>query len=246
MTLCGWVQASRDMNHFAFVDLRDRYGITQCVFQNPGDANGAADSVANYKLAGSLGREFVVQITGKVVVRAGSVNKARATGEIEVDASAIVVLNAAKTPPFKIEDTTDALEDVRSNFRYLDIRRNPIKEALLLRNKVTRMVREHLNSLDFCEVETPVLIKSTPEGARDFVVPSRMNPGQFYALPQSPQTFKQVRQALLLKAGAATVFGDGESLSQTDLSPSTETQTHSTLLHFLALFHFSSFLFSAF
>jgi len=188
VTISGWVQMSRDMNHFAFVDLRDRYGITQVVFPKD-DADEAA--LERYQMAKSMGREYVVKVTGKVVERIAK-NKDRETGEIEIAAESIEVLNASSTPPFKIEDTTDANEDTRMRYRYLDIRRNPIKEALLLRNRVTRMVREYLGDREFCEIETPVLIKSTPEGARDFVVPSRMNPGQFYALPQSPQTFKQL------------------------------------------------------
>ncbi|CAE7793705.1 aspS [Symbiodinium sp. CCMP2592] len=204
VTVCGWVQMSRDMNHFAFVDLRDRYGITQVVFPKEG-----ADEAGlqRYEQARNLGREFVVKVTGKaghssaasstaalgtdsqVVER---IQKNAKTGDIEIVADQLEVLNASSTPPFKIEDVTDANEDTRMRYRYLDIRRNPIKDAILLRNKVTRMVRDYLGDLEFCEVETPVLIKSTPEGARDFVVPSRMNPGQFYALPQSPQTFKQL------------------------------------------------------
>jgi len=188
VTLCGWVQIARDMNHFAFVDMRDRYGITQVIFPKQG-----ADEAGLKRYAESvnLGREFVVKVTGKVVERSNK-NKQRDTGDIEVVADSLDVLNASQTPPFKIEDATDAQEETRMKYRYLDIRRNPLKEALLLRNKVTRIVRDHLNDLQFCEIETPVLIKSTPEGARDFVVPSRMNPGQFYALPQSPQTFKQL------------------------------------------------------
>eukprot|EP00931_Biecheleriopsis_adriatica_P073423 TRINITY_DN47707_c0_g1_i1.p1 TRINITY_DN47707_c0_g1~~TRINITY_DN47707_c0_g1_i1.p1 ORF type:complete len:640 (-),score=174.37 TRINITY_DN47707_c0_g1_i1:17-1879(-) len=188
VTLSGWVQISRDMNHFAFVDLRDRYGITQVIFPKEGaDAAG----LDRYEKARSLGREFVIKVSGKVVERS-SKNKNRPTGDIEVVAEDLQILNAASTPPFKIEDQTDAQEETRMRYRYLDIRRNPIKDALLLRNKVTRCVREYLGDREFCEIETPVLIKSTPEGARDFVVPSRMNPGQFYALPQSPQTFKQL------------------------------------------------------
>jgi aspartyl-tRNA synthetase len=176
------------MNHFAFVDLRDRYGITQVIF--PKD-EADAEVLKRYESARALGREYVIKVKGKVVERSNK-NKNRPTGDIEIVAEYLEVLSSASTPPFKIEDTTDAQEDTRMRFRYLDIRRNPIKEALLLRNKVTKHVRDYLGDLDFCEIETPVLIKSTPEGARDFVVPSRMNPGQFYALPQSPQTFKQL------------------------------------------------------
>lgn len=188
VTLCGWVQQSRDMNHFAFVDVRDRYGITQVIFPKDG-----ADEAGlkRYEASNKLGREFVVKVSGKVVERS-SKNKNRPTGDVEVVADSLEVLNSSLTPPFKIEDVTDGQEETRMRYRYLDIRRNPIKEALMVRNRITRTVRNFLGDLDFCEIETPVLIKSTPEGARDFVVPSRMNPGQFYALPQSPQTFKQL------------------------------------------------------
>eukprot|EP00928_Gymnodinium_smaydae_P061865 TRINITY_DN45840_c0_g1_i1.p1 TRINITY_DN45840_c0_g1~~TRINITY_DN45840_c0_g1_i1.p1 ORF type:complete len:656 (-),score=213.21 TRINITY_DN45840_c0_g1_i1:164-1891(-) len=168
--------------------MRDRYGITQVVFPKDG-ADEAG--LARYEASKGLGREYVIKVSGKVVERSNK-NAKRPTGEIEVVASSLEVLNTSLTPPFKIEDETDAQEDTRMRYRYLDIRRNPIKDALMLRNKVTRLVRNYLGDQDFCEIETPVLIKSTPEGARDFVVPSRMNPGQFYALPQSPQTFKQL------------------------------------------------------
>jgi len=198
VTLCGWVQVARDMNHFSFVDVRDRYGITQVVFPKEG-----ADEAGlkRYEASNKLGREFVIKVSGKVVERSNK-NANRPTGEVEVIAESLEVLNSSNTPPFKIEDITDGQEETRMRYRYLDIRRNPIKEALLLRNKITRLVRNHLGDRDFCEIETPVLIKSTPEGARDFVVPSRMNPGQFYALPQSPQTFKQ----LLMVAGMDRYF----------------------------------------
>ena len=198
--LSGWVQTARDMNHFAFVDLRDRYGITQIVFQNPGEG-GDATVLANYMAARALGREFVIAVEGAVVERSNK-NPNRATGDVEVQASSLTVLNKSETPPFLIQDETDANEDVRLKFRYLDIRRSPIKEGLLLRNRLTRLIRNELGDQEFCEVETPMLIKSTPEGARDFVVPSRMNAGQFYALPQSPQTFKQV----LMVAGMDRYF----------------------------------------
>jgi len=189
VTLCGWVQTARDMNHFAFVDVRDRYGITQAVFPNGDDAT--KEQKAMYAVAQKLGREFVVSVTGVVKERINK-NKNRDTGDIEIIVSKIDILNTSKTPPFTIEDNTDAKEDTRMRYRYLDIRRNPIREALLLRSKLAQLVRNYLSNQNFVEVETPVLIKSTPEGARDFVVPSRMNPGQFYALPQSPQTFKQL------------------------------------------------------
>ena len=190
VTLVGWVQTSRDQNHFAFIDLRDRFGITQCICNNPG-SDGDAVLLENYTKAQGLGREDVIQVTGKVVERINK-NAKRLTGDVEVVVSKLVVLGPSKTPPFKIQDETDANEDTRLRFRYLDIRRNPVKESLILRNKVTRLTRNFLGDLDFVEVETPVLIKSTPEGARDFIVPSRMQPGNFYALPQSPQTFKQI------------------------------------------------------
>ena len=185
VTLAGWVQKSRDKGFMNWIDLRDRYGITQLVF----DEGRTEKSV--FELAKTLGREFVIQIKGKVIERE-SKNLNIPTGEIEVLVSQLTILNASITPPFTIEDETDGGEDIRMKYRYLDIRRNPVKNSLLFRHKVAMEVRKYLSDLDFCEVETPYLIKSTPEGARDFVVPSRMNPGQFYALPQSPQTFKQL------------------------------------------------------
>ena len=185
VTLAGWVQKSRDKGFVNWVDLRDRYGITQLIF----DESRTEKSV--FELAKTLGREFVIQVTGTVIERE-SKNVNIATGEIEILVSNLIILNAAITPPFTIEDDTDGGEDIRMKYRYLDIRRNPVKNALLFRHKVAMEVRKYLSDLDFCEIETPYLIKSTPEGARDFVVPSRMNPGQFYALPQSPQTFKQL------------------------------------------------------
>jgi aspartyl-tRNA synthetase len=185
VTLAGWVQKSRDKGFMNWVDLRDRYGITQLLF----DESRSEKSV--FELAKTLGREFVVQIKGTVIEREAK-NKNIATGEIEILVKEMTILNAALTPPFTIEDETDGGEDIRMKYRYLDIRRNPVKNSLLFRHKVAQAVRNYLSNLDFCEVETPYLIKSTPEGARDFVVPSRMNEGQFYALPQSPQTFKQL------------------------------------------------------
>ncbi|WP_372473914.1 aspartate--tRNA ligase [Capnocytophaga sp. ARDL2] len=185
VTLAGWVQKSRDKGFMIWVDLRDRYGITQLIF----DAERTDAQVM--ETAKSLGREFVIQVKGTVIERE-SKNPNLPTGEIEVLVKELTVLNAAQLPPFTIEDETDGGEDIRMKYRYLDIRRNPVKNSLLFRHKVTQEVRNYLSNLDFCEVETPYLIKSTPEGARDFVVPSRMNPGQFYALPQSPQTFKQL------------------------------------------------------
>ena len=185
VTLAGWVQKSRDKGFMNWVDLRDRYGITQLIF----DESRTKKEV--FELAKTLGREFVVQVKGTVIEREAK-NSNIATGDIEILVSELILLNAALTPPFTIEDETDGGEDIRMKYRYLDIRRNPVKNSLLFRHKVSMEVRKYLSDLDFCEVETPYLIKSTPEGARDFVVPSRMNPGQFYALPQSPQTFKQL------------------------------------------------------
>jgi len=185
VTLAGWVQKSRDKGFMIWVDLRDRYGITQLIF----DESRTETSVMD--VAKSLGREFVVQVKGTVIEREAKNDKIP-TGAIEVLVKELTILNESQLPPFTIEDETDGGEDIRMKYRYLDIRRNPVKNSLLFRHKVTQEVRNYLSNLDFCEVETPYLIKSTPEGARDFVVPSRMNPGQFYALPQSPQTFKQL------------------------------------------------------
>jgi aspartyl-tRNA synthetase len=185
VTLAGWVQKSRDKGFMNWVDLRDRYGITQLIF----DESRTIKEV--FEAAKNLGREFVIQVKGTVIEREAK-NKNIPTGEIEILVSELNILNAALTPPFTIEDETDGGEDIRMKYRYLDIRRNPVKNSLLFRHKVAMEVRKYLSDLDFCEVETPYLIKSTPEGARDFVVPSRMNEGQFYALPQSPQTFKQL------------------------------------------------------
>ena len=185
VTLAGWVQKSRDKGFMNWVDLRDRYGITQLLFDE------SRSEKLVFELAKTLGREFVVQVKGTVIEREAK-NKNIATGEIEILVTEMTILNASLTPPFTIEDETDGGEDIRMKYRYLDIRRNPVKNSLLFRHKVAQAVRNYLSNLDFCEVETPYLIKSTPEGARDFVVPSRMNEGQFYALPQSPQTFKQL------------------------------------------------------
>ena len=185
VTLAGWVQKSRDKGFMNWVDLRDRYGITQLIFDE------VRSNKEVFELAKTLGREFVIQVKGTVIEREAK-NKNMATGEIEILVTQLTVLNASLTPPFTIEDETDGGEDIRMKCRYLDIRRNPVKNSLMFRHKVAMEVRKYLSGLDFCEVETPYLIKSTPEGARDFVVPSRMNEGQFYALPQSPQTFKQL------------------------------------------------------
>ena len=194
LTLAGWVQKSRKLGGMTFIDLRDRYGITQLV----------VDAAADEKLietATSLGREYVIQAVGAVVERQ-SRNPKMPTGDIEISLTAINILNKAQTPPFTIEDESDGGEELRAKYRYLDLRRNPLKKALELRHRLAHEVRNYLDAQGFLEIETPYLIKSTPEGARDFVVPSRMNPGQFYALPQSPQTFKQ----LLMVAGYDRYF----------------------------------------
>lgn len=184
MTLSGWVQRSRDLGGMTFLDLRDRYGITQLAFNMETHA-------ALCEAARKLGREFVIKVTGPVVERF-SKNTSIPTGEIEIQVEQLDVLNASKTPPFTIEDESDGGDDLRMQWRYLDLRRNPLKNNLMLRHRMGIEARKYLDSLSFLEIETPYLIKSTPEGARDFVVPSRMNKGQFYALPQSPQTFKQI------------------------------------------------------
>ena len=185
VTLAGWVQKVRDKGFMVWVDLRDRYGITQLIF----DEERSSKELMNQ--AKTLGREFVVQVKGTVIERA-SKNPNIPTGDVEILVSELQILNEALLPPFTIEDETDGGEELRMKYRYLDIRRNPVKENLIFRHKVAQEVRNYLSKADFIEVETPYLIKSTPEGARDFVVPSRMNEGQFYALPQSPQTFKQL------------------------------------------------------
>ena len=184
VTLAGWVQRSRKMGGMTFVDLRDRYGITQLVFNQETDAD-LCDK------ANKLGREYVIQVIGTVTERS-SKNANLPTGEIEIIAENLVVLHTAETPPFTIEDESDGGDDIRMQYRYLDLRRSVVRRNLELRHKMAFEVRRYLDELNFLEVETPVLIKSTPEGARDFVVPSRMNPGEFYALPQSPQTLKQL------------------------------------------------------
>ena len=185
VTLSGWVQKSRDKGFIVWVDLRDRYGVTQLVFDEERTSKELLEK------AQKLGREFVIQVKGKVIERA-SKNPNMPTGDIEILVSELDILNEAKLPPFTIEDDTDGGEELRMKYRYLDIRRNAVKNSLIFRHKVTQEVRNYLSKEGFIEVETPYLIKSTPEGARDFVVPSRMNEGQFYALPQSPQTFKQL------------------------------------------------------
>ena len=184
VVLAGWVQRVRKMGGMTFVDLRDRYGITQLVFSEDSDSSLCAE-------ANKLGREYVVQAEGKVMKRSNP-NKHIPTGEIEIDVKKLTVLNESEVPPFTIEDETDGGDDLRMKYRYLDLRRTVVRKNLELRHKMTMEVRRYLDNLGFLEVETPMLIGSTPEGARDFVVPSRMNPGQFYALPQSPQTLKQL------------------------------------------------------
>ncbi len=184
-TLCGWVQKIRDKGHIIWIDLRDRYGITQLILE---------EGVANQELintARSLGREFVLQVNGEIIEREAK-NLNIPTGEIEIRVEAIKILNKSITPPFTIEDNTDGGEELRMKYRYLDLRRNPVRKNLELRHRLSLETRKYLDILGFLEIETPMLIKSTPEGARDFVVPSRMSPGEFYALPQSPQTFKQL------------------------------------------------------
>ena len=194
VTLAGWVQRIRKMGGMSFIDLRDRYGITQLVVDD-------ASSDAVKEALGKIGREAVIQAVGKVAERQ-SKNAKIATGDIEIILSDINILNLSATPPFTIEDQSDGGEELRAKYRYLDLRRNPLKNALMLRHKIAHEVRNYLDAQGFMEIETPYLIKSTPEGARDFVVPSRMNPGEFYALPQSPQTFKQ----LLMVAGYDRYF----------------------------------------
>jgi aspartyl-tRNA synthetase len=185
VTLAGWVQKVRDKGFMVWVDLRDRYGITQLIFDEERTPKEMMEQ------AQKLGREFVIQVNGKVIERS-SKNPNMPTGDVEILVSKLTILNVAKLPPFTIEDDTDGGEELRMKYRYLDIRRNPVKNSLIFRHKVAQEVRKYLSGEGFIEVETPYLIKSTPEGARDFVVPSRMNQGQFYALPQSPQTFKQL------------------------------------------------------
>ena len=194
VTLCGWIQRIREMGGMTFIDLRDRYGITQLVF----NVQNQPDLFAKVK---ELGREFVISATGKVAERS-SKNTKIPTGDIEILVDSLEILNTSKIPPFTIEDNTDGGEELRMKYRYLDLRRNVVRKNLELRHRMAILTRNYMNEQGFIEIETPVLIKSTPEGARDFVVPSRMNPGQFYALPQSPQTFKQ----LLMVAGFDRYF----------------------------------------
>ena len=194
VTLAGWVQRVRNFGAMSFIDLRDRYGITQLVIEEQ-----ASEEVKS--AAASLGREYVIQATGRVVERS-SKNPKLPTGDVEVVVESIKVLNASVVPPFTIEDNTDGGDDLRMRYRYLDLRRNPLKEALQLRHRMSMAARNFLDGEGFMEIETPYLVSSTPEGARDFVVPSRMENGKFYALPQSPQTLKQ----LLMVAGYDRYF----------------------------------------
>ncbi len=205
VTLAGWVQRSRKMGGMTFIDLRDRYGVTQLVFNDETDSE-------LFDLANKLGREFCVQATGTVRERQ-SKNPKMPTGDIEIIVASLNVLSESVTPPFTIEDNTDGGDDIRMKYRYLDLRRNPVRKNLELRHKMTIAIRNFLDSKDFIEVETPILIGSTPEGARDFVVPSRMNPGQFYALPQSPQTLKQ----LLMVSGFDRYFQIAKCFRDEDL-----------------------------
>ena len=205
VTLAGWVQRTRKMGGMTFVDLRDRYGITQIVFNNEVDA-------ALCEHANHLGREFVVQVKGTVSERQ-SKNSKIGTGDIEIIAKELNVISPSLTPPFTIEDETDGGDDIRMKYRYLDLRRNCVRKNLELRHRMTILIRNFLDARNFIEVETPVLIGSTPEGARDFVVPSRMNPGQFYALPQSPQTLKH----LLMVAGFDRYFQIAKCFRDEDL-----------------------------
>ena len=193
VTLSGWVNKNRDFGAMTFVDVRDRYGITQIVVD--------AEDDATYQQAKKLGREFVIRVNGKVRERTNK-NPNIPTGDIEIEVSKLEILNASKVPPFTLDDETDGGDDLRMSYRYLDLRRKPVQSNLIFRGKLAIATRTYMDSQGFIEVETPVLIKSTPEGARDFVVPSRMNPGQFYALPQSPQTFKQ----LLMVSGLDKYF----------------------------------------
>lgn len=205
VTIAGWVQKARKMGGMTFVDVRDRYGITQVVFDSD-------DSQELFEAANKLGREYVVRITGKVRERE-SKNSNLPTGDIEITATALVVLNKSKVPPFTIEDNTDGGDDLRMKYRYLDLRRQCVKKNLELRHRMAFEIRRYLDSKGFLEIETPILVKSTPEGARDFVVPSRMNPGEFYALPQSPQLFKQ----LLMVSGYDRYFQIAKCFRDEDL-----------------------------
>jgi aspartyl-tRNA synthetase len=219
VTLSGWVAKVRLMGSMAFVDLRDRYGMTQLSFNE-------AYSAEMLAKAGELGREYVIQVTGSVAERE-SKNAGLTTGDIELVVESLVVLNQAKTPPFTIENDTDGGDDIRMQYRYLDLRRDPVRANLELRHHLAQKIRNYLSDQQFLEVETPVLIKSTPEGARDFVVPSRMNPGQWYALPQSPQTFKQ----LLMVSGFDRYFQIVKCFRDEDLRADRQPEFTLSLIH---------------
>ena len=221
VTLAGWVQRLRKMGAMTFVDLRDRYGITQIVFNNEVDE-------ALCDAANQLGREYVIQLTGTVAERS-SKNANIPTGDIEIIAEQLNVLNKSEVPPFTIEDNSDGGDDLRMQYRYLDLRRNAVRKNLELRSKICFELRRYLNDHNFLEVETPILTKSTPEGARDFVVPSRMNPGQFYALPQSPQTLKQ----LLMVSGMDRYFQIAKCFRPISIYTSNQNQT--LVLQYLVL-----------
>ena len=212
--LSGWVQIGRDFGGLTFVDLRDRYGITQLVFNMEDDA-------ALGEQARKLGREFVISVEGLVRERT-SKNPNRPTGDIEIEVKSLNVLNPAKTPPFTIEDNSDGGDDIRMKYRYLDLRRGPVQHNIIFRSRLALETRKFLSDKNFLEIETPFLIKSTPEGARDFVVPSRMNPGQFYALPQSPQTFKQI----LMVAGYDRYFQIVRCFRDEDLRADRQPELH--------------------
>jgi aspartyl-tRNA synthetase len=211
--LCGWVAKRRDHGGLIFIDLRDRYGITQIVF-DPAHMQGAADIAATFELAGKLRSEYVLWCKGKVRSRPdGMTNTKLSTGAIEIVCNDLVILSEAKTPPFPIEDETDVAEQLRLEYRYLDLRRSYLQKNLITRHKMLQIVRQHLDAHQFLEIETPILYKSTPEGARDFIVPSRLNPGEFYALPQSPQTLKQ----LLMISGMDRYFQIARCFRDEDL-----------------------------
>lgn len=218
VTLAGWVQKVRNLGAMTFIDLRDRYGITQLVVEEHSSAE-------LLETASHLGREYVIRATGRVVERA-SKNAKIPTGEIEVVLESLDVLNASLTPPFTIEDQSDGGDELRMKYRFLDLRRNPLRNALMLRHRMAHEIRNFLDSRGFLEIETPYLIKSTPEGARDFIVPSRMNPGEFYALPQSPQTFKQ----LLMVAGYDRYFQIVRCFRDEDLAGRPSARVHSDRL----------------
>ena len=218
VTLAGWVQKIRNLGAMTFIDLRDRYGITQIVVEEHSPAEARA-------VACSVGREWVIQVVGKVIERE-SKNPKMATGDIEVAAQKVVVLHEAEVPPFTIEEVSDGGDDLRMKYRYLDLRRPPLQRNLILRHKMAQEIRRFLSDEGFLEIETPCLVGSTPEGARDFVVPSRMSPNQFYALPQSPQTLKQ----LLMVAGYDKYFQIVRCFRDEDLRADRRSEEHTSEL----------------